>query len=185
MRPESRTGRSRCTKPVCYNYFPLFDSHYCAAEAFLDPTVWAIVLISFTNALPTGGLGAFSNLILTAFVSPFKKRLGRVLTLRIQGFTQLQTYLLAIAQGAIIMTFLFSAAYLSKRYNNKLLFAFVSASPDTALLLHLTCLQLYTLPNIAGTIVFLSKLPTNAMVIYHTEHHAQRSQRPHTRRLGC
>ena len=42
-----------------------------------------------------------------------------------QGFTQLQTYLLAIAQGAIIMAFLFSAAYLSKRYDNKLIFAFV------------------------------------------------------------
>lgn len=47
----------------------------------------------------------------------------------LQGFTQLQTYLLAIAQGAIIMTFLFSAAWLSKRYNNKLLFAFVSIPP--------------------------------------------------------
>ena len=44
----------------------------------------------------------------------------------LQGFTQLQTYLLAIAQGAIIMTFLFSSAWLSKKYNNKLLFAFVS-----------------------------------------------------------
>lgn len=38
-------------------------------EALRDPKVWAIVLISFTNALPTGGLGAFSNIILTAFVS--------------------------------------------------------------------------------------------------------------------
>ncbi|KAI0321867.1 MFS general substrate transporter [Amylostereum chailletii] len=97
-----------------------------AQEAILDPTVWMITLISFTNALPTGGLGAFSNLILKAF-----------------GFTQLQTYLLAIAQGAIIMSFLFSAAYLSKRYNQKLLFAFI-----------------YTLPNVAGTIVFLT-VPTN------------------------
>ncbi|KAK7695578.1 hypothetical protein QCA50_000214 [Cerrena zonata] len=100
---------------------------YQAIEALTDPTVWAVTLISFTNALPTGGLGAFSNIILKAF-----------------GFTQLQTYLLAIAQGAIIMTFLFSAAWLSKRYNNKLLFAFI-----------------YTLPNIAGTIVFLTVL-TNA-----------------------
>ncbi|KAJ3479348.1 hypothetical protein NLI96_g9127 [Meripilus lineatus] len=100
---------------------------YQAVEAFLDPTVWAVVLISFTNALPTGGLGAFSNIILTAF-----------------GFTRLQTYLLAIAQGVIIMSFLFSGAYLSKKYNNKLLFAFI-----------------YTLPNIAGTIVFLT-VPTNA-----------------------
>ncbi|KAI0796497.1 MFS general substrate transporter [Abortiporus biennis] len=100
---------------------------YQAIEAFSDPTVWGVVLISFTNALPTGGLGAFSNIILTAF-----------------GFTQLQTYLLAIAQGAIIMSFLFSGAYLSKRYNNKLLLAFI-----------------YTLPNIAGTIVFLT-VPTTA-----------------------
>lgn len=38
-------------------------------EALKDLTVWAIVLISFTNALPTGGLGAFSNIILTEFVS--------------------------------------------------------------------------------------------------------------------
>ncbi|KAF8897383.1 MFS general substrate transporter [Infundibulicybe gibba] len=94
---------------------------YQMYEAFTDPTVWSIVLISFTNALPTGGLGAFSNIILTAF-----------------GFTQLQTYLLAIAQGAIIMAFLFSAAYLSKQYNQKLVLAFI-----------------YTLPNVAGTIVFL------------------------------
>lgn len=37
-------------------------------EAIKDWTVWAIVIISFTNALPTGGLGAFSNIILTEFV---------------------------------------------------------------------------------------------------------------------
>jgi len=98
----------------------VFKMHQ-ALEALYDPSVWAVVMISFTNALPTGGLGAFSNLILTAF-----------------GFTQLQTYLLAIAQGVIIMCFLFSAAYLSNRINQKLLLAFI-----------------YTLPNIAGTIVFL------------------------------
>ncbi|KAJ6539196.1 major facilitator superfamily domain-containing protein [Mycena capillaripes] len=92
-----------------------------AWEAFKDPTVWIVTLISFTNALPTGGLGAFSNLILVAF-----------------GFTTLQTYLLAIAQGSIIMIFLFSAAYLAKIYNQKLLLAFI-----------------YTLPNVAGTIVFI------------------------------
>ncbi|KAI0641737.1 MFS general substrate transporter [Trametes meyenii] len=94
---------------------------YQLYEGLTDLTVWGVTIISFTNGLPTGGLGAFSNIILSEF-----------------GFTRLQTYLLAIAQGAIIMTFLFSAAFLSKRYNNKLLFAF-----------------LYTLPNVAGTIVFL------------------------------
>lgn len=39
-----------------------------SVEALTDPTVWAVTLISFTNALPTGGLGAFSNLIISAFV---------------------------------------------------------------------------------------------------------------------
>ncbi|EIN10598.1 MFS general substrate transporter [Punctularia strigosozonata HHB-11173 SS5] len=99
---------------------------YQALEALRDPTVWMVTLISFTNALPTGGLGAFSNLIIKAF-----------------GYTTLQTYLLAIAQGSIIMFFLFSAAWLSKRYKQRLLCAFI-----------------YTLPNIAGTIVFLT-VPTN------------------------
>ncbi|KAJ7699928.1 major facilitator superfamily domain-containing protein [Mycena rosella] len=98
-----------------------------AWEAFKDPTVWLVTLISFTNALPTGGLGAFSNLILVAF-----------------GFTTLQTYLLAIAQGSIIMVFLFSATYLAKIYNQKLILAFI-----------------YTLPNVAGTIVFLT-VPTTS-----------------------
>ncbi|KAJ3883149.1 major facilitator superfamily domain-containing protein [Lentinula edodes] len=100
---------------------------YQAVEAFKDPIVWSVTLISFTNGLPTGGLGAFSNLIITAF-----------------EYTQLQTYLLAIAQGIIIMTALFSGAYLSKRYGQKLVLAFI-----------------YTLPNIAGTIVFLS-VPTTS-----------------------
>ncbi|KAI0033800.1 MFS general substrate transporter [Vararia minispora EC-137] len=82
---------------------------YQAREAFTDPTLWAVTLISFTNGLPPGGLGAFSNLIITAF-----------------GYTQLQTYLLAIAQGSIIMAWLFSAAWLAKRYNQKLIIEFAS-----------------------------------------------------------
>ncbi|KAJ3729012.1 major facilitator superfamily domain-containing protein [Lentinula guzmanii] len=104
---------------------------YQAVEALGDPIVWSVTLISFTNGLPTGSLGAFSNLIITAF-----------------GYSQLQTYLLAIAQGAIIMAALFSGAYLSKRYGQKLVLAFV-----------------YTLPNIAGTIVFLSVPTTSEMKI--------------------
>ncbi|KZV79315.1 MFS general substrate transporter, partial [Exidia glandulosa HHB12029] len=95
---------------------------YQVWEALKDPLVWGVTLVSFTNGLPPGGLGAFSNIILNAF-----------------GFTRLQTYLLAIAQGAIIMTLLFSAAWLSKRFSQRLLCGF-----------------LFTLPNIAGTIVFLT-----------------------------
>ena len=32
---------------------------YQVTEALLDPVVWAVTLVSFTNALPTGGVGAF------------------------------------------------------------------------------------------------------------------------------
>ena len=42
-----------------------------------------------------------------------------------QGFTQLQIFLLAIGQCAIIMCFLFTAVYLSKHYSQKLLVEFV------------------------------------------------------------
>ena len=75
--------------------------------------------------MPIGGLGAYANLLIEAF-----------------GYTRLQTYLLNIAQGVVIMSFLFSGAYLSKRYNQKILLAIV-----------------YTLPNVIGTIVFLT-VPT-------------------------
>lgn len=99
---------------------------YQVMEAFKDAKLWLIWLISFTNALPTGGIGAFSNLIIKAF-----------------GYTQLQTYLLAIAQGVVIIAFLFSAAFLSKRFNQRCILAAV-----------------FTIPNVIGTIVFLT-VPTN------------------------
>ncbi|CUA71692.1 putative transporter C1773,15 [Schizosaccharomyces pombe 972h-] [Rhizoctonia solani] len=98
---------------------------YQAVEALKDLKTWCFYLISFTNALPTGGLGAFSNLIIKDF-----------------GFTIIQTDLLAIAQGGIIMIFLFTAAYFSTRTSQKCIFMFA-----------------YTLPNVIGTIVFLT-VPT-------------------------
>lgn len=39
-----------------------------SGEALTDSTVWLVTLISFTNGMPPGGLGAFSNLIIKAFV---------------------------------------------------------------------------------------------------------------------
>ncbi|KAF8678696.1 MFS general substrate transporter [Rhizoctonia solani] len=98
---------------------------YQALEALKDVKTWCFYIISFTNALPTGGLGAFSNLIIKDF-----------------GFSTIQTDLLAIAQGVIIMLFLFTAAYFSTRTSQKCIFMFA-----------------YTLPNVIGSIVFLT-VPT-------------------------
>ncbi|EJF56525.1 MFS general substrate transporter [Dichomitus squalens LYAD-421 SS1] len=117
--------RATCFSPE--DRLLMAERWYQVREAFTDPVVLSCTLISFTNGLPPGGLGAFSNLIIRAF-----------------GYTTLQTYLLAIAQGAIIMSFLFSAAYLSRRYNQKVLFGII-----------------YTLPSIIGTIVFLT-VPTGS-----------------------
>ncbi|KAI9284271.1 major facilitator superfamily domain-containing protein [Umbelopsis sp. AD052] len=73
-------------------------------EAFRDPQVWAYGLISFLTTVPTSGLGAFANIIITGF-----------------GFTVLQTQLLAMVLGSYIMIVCFSSMYLAKRFNQTLL----------------------------------------------------------------
>ncbi|KAJ7937200.1 major facilitator superfamily domain-containing protein [Mycena leptocephala] len=100
-----------------------------AWEAFKDPTVWLSLWCRspMRYRQEDSALSPTSSWLLSYASSVFEI-----------GFTTLQTYLLAIAQGTIIMLFLFSAAYLAKIYNQKLLLAFI-----------------YTLPNIAGTIVFI------------------------------
>ncbi|KAG2174789.1 hypothetical protein INT43_005851 [Umbelopsis isabellina] len=73
-------------------------------EAFKDPQVWAYGLISFLTTLPTSGLGAFANIIITGF-----------------GFTVLQTQLLAMVLGTYIMIVGISSTYLAKKFNNTLI----------------------------------------------------------------
>lgn len=73
-------------------------------EAFRDPQVWAYGLISFLTTVPTSGLGAFANIIITGF-----------------GFTVLQTQLLAMVLGSYIMIVCLSSTFLAKKYNQTLL----------------------------------------------------------------
>lgn len=72
-------------------------------EAFKDPQVWAYGLISFLTTLPTSGLGAFANIIITGF-----------------GFTVLQTQLLAMVLGTYIMIVGISSTWLAKKFDNTL-----------------------------------------------------------------
>ncbi|SMR63771.1 unnamed protein product [Zymoseptoria tritici ST99CH_1A5] len=67
-------------------------------EAFLDLQCWCYCLIAFCTTLPTGGLGAFANIIITGF-----------------GFTVLETQLLAMVLGAFIIITLFSSSWLAKK----------------------------------------------------------------------
>lgn len=69
-------------------------------EALLDPQIWSYAFVQFFCALPTSGLGAFANIIISSF-----------------GFTVLQTQLLAMVLGAYLVVLLLSSAWLSKRFN--------------------------------------------------------------------
>ncbi|EON98225.1 putative allantoate permease protein [Phaeoacremonium minimum UCRPA7] len=69
---------------------------YQMLEAVTDPIIWCYVLLQITSTLVIGGLGVFSNLIISSF-----------------GFTYLQTQLLNIAQGAVTIIVMVGGASLA------------------------------------------------------------------------
>ena len=73
-------------------------------EALLDPQTWGYALIALCTTLPTSGLGAFANIIISSF-----------------GFTVLQTQLLAMVLGFYIIIVLLSSAWLVKKTHQNLL----------------------------------------------------------------
>jgi hypothetical protein len=91
-------------------------------EALTDPQTWGYCVIVFTTTLPTSGLGAFANIIITSF-----------------NFSVLQTQLLAMVLGVVIIFILLSSTWL------------VSKTDQT-----LYIMGLYIIPSIAGTLVLLT-----------------------------
>jgi len=73
-------------------------------EAFKDPQTWCYCGIAIFTTLPTSGLGAFANIIITGF-----------------KFSVLQTQLLAMVLGFYIIIVLLSSAWLVKKYHQNLL----------------------------------------------------------------
>lgn len=86
-------------------------------EAATDPQVWALVLIQLANTIPTGGLGAYSNIIIVDNL----------------GFSVLQADLLSIAQGAIQLCVLLGSAWIATKTNQTLLVmaAFSTSLPSS------------------------------------------------------
>ena len=72
-------------------------------EAFLDPQSWCYCLIAICTTLPTSGLGGFANIIINGF-----------------HFTVLQTQLLAMVLGAVIIITLISATWLANKTQQNL-----------------------------------------------------------------
>jgi hypothetical protein len=71
-----------------------------ALEALKDPQVYCYGLIQLFTTLPQSGIGAFANIIINSL-----------------GFSVLDTQLLAMVLGALIMGMPLTSAYLVKKYN--------------------------------------------------------------------
>ncbi|KAK2762293.1 hypothetical protein FQN54_001303 [Arachnomyces sp. PD_36] len=84
-------------------------------EGFLDPQTWGYCLIAICTTLPTSGLGAFANIIISGF-----------------DFTELQTQLLAMVLGFYIIIILFSSAWLVKKTGQNLLIMGLFVIPSFA-----------------------------------------------------
>jgi MFS family permease len=66
---------------------------YQMVETLTDPVIWCYVMLNISSTLVIGGLGVFSNLIISSF-----------------GYTYLQTQLLNIAQGALSIVIMIGSA---------------------------------------------------------------------------
>ncbi|KAJ5689527.1 hypothetical protein N7462_003919 [Penicillium macrosclerotiorum] len=91
-------------------------------EAARDPQIWLYILIQIIIQIPTGGLGSFSTILIKNF-----------------GFTELQTELLSMVNGAVQCVVLLGAAWLSRHYKQTILFQLA-----------------FLLPNIAGTTALMA-----------------------------
>ncbi|PBP19931.1 allantoate permease [Diplocarpon rosae] len=72
-------------------------------EALMDPQTWCYCGVAVTTTLPTSGLGAFANIVITSF-----------------DFSVLQTQLLAMVLGFYIIFVLLSSSYLVKKTGQNL-----------------------------------------------------------------
>lgn len=98
--------------------------YYQLYEALRDPQTYCYFFIQFLTSLPTSGLGAFANIIISSF-----------------GFSVLQTQLLAMVLGAYLIVLLLSSAWLSSRFNQNILFMICYVVPSiigTVVLMTLT-----------------------------------------------
>ncbi|PMD16828.1 major facilitator superfamily transporter [Hyaloscypha hepaticicola] len=84
-------------------------------DAATDPQVWAFILIQFFLTLPSGGLGAFANIIIKSF-----------------GFTTWQTQLLQMVSGVVQVTAMLSAVWIDKRTRQTILPMMASVVPTIA-----------------------------------------------------
>lgn len=106
---------------------------YQMLEAVTDPIIWCYVLLQITSTLVIGGLGVFSNLIISSF-----------------GFTYLQTQLLNIAQGAVTIMVMVGGASLATWTKQTAWVMHVSLKPDHTLSMKYTMTNTSTRPGLCS-----------------------------------
>ncbi|CAJ2504579.1 Uu.00g119730.m01.CDS01 [Anthostomella pinea] len=74
-------------------------------DALADPQTWCYAAIQFTTTLPTSGLGAFANIIISKGL----------------GFSNLQTQLLAMVLGFYIIIVLLLSVWLVKKFSQNVI----------------------------------------------------------------
>ncbi|EOD51404.1 allantoate permease [Neofusicoccum parvum] len=82
-------------------------------EAFTDPQLYCYCLIAICTTLPTSGLGAFANIIITGF-----------------KFSRLETQLLAMVLGVFIIVILLSSTWLVRKTGQNLVIMGVYVIPS-------------------------------------------------------
>ncbi|KAL5398920.1 hypothetical protein PMIN02_001000 [Paraphaeosphaeria minitans] len=95
---------------------------YQVKEALFDPQSWCYCLIAICTTLPTSGLGGFANIIIKGF-----------------DFSVLETQLLAMVLGVVIILTLISATWLANKTQQNLL-----------------VMGIYVIPSFIGTIVLMT-----------------------------
>jgi len=91
-------------------------------EAFLDPQLYCHMLIAICTTLPTSGLGAFYGIVVSGL-----------------GFSVLETQLLAMVLGVVIILILLSSAFLVKKYKQNCF-----------------TMGVYVIPSFIGTVVLMT-----------------------------
>jgi predicted MFS family arabinose efflux permease len=112
----SDEDRTKCLERVRENQTGVQNKKFKwphVKEAFLDPMAWALFLVSILNTIPVGGVGAYMNIIISDNL----------------GFSVLQTDLLSIAQGAILVSFLALFTWLSNKTGQTLFMMIIATIP--------------------------------------------------------
>ncbi|KAK5947904.1 hypothetical protein OHC33_011061 [Knufia fluminis] len=91
-------------------------------EALMDPQLYCHMLIAICTTLPTSGLGAFYGIVVKGL-----------------GFSVLETQLLAMVLGVVIILILLSSAFIVKRYGQNCI-----------------TMAVYVIPSFVGTVVLMT-----------------------------